>query len=242
MCPLWPANTHVSAFFVKSLRLAFRVCHNTRSMGRLRTKSNAFSSPPFGAGILMQRAFSTGLRKCSQARLSRDPCLSPDSRQNCSVPRSHADQGIGRLSPFPDGLLARQDEATSARASKLDKASHHELLPLEGYVGAVKPSEKARPSARKIERETGPRGKKALSLNTFLRAYRQTNFNLDPPHCAFPAHRPGAVVLVSVPITVPVAPSGPRASLGNAGISWVCLVGVAGFEPATPSSRTRAAP
>ena len=35
----------------------------------------------------MQRAFSTGLRKCSQARLSRDPCLSPDSRQKCSVPR-----------------------------------------------------------------------------------------------------------------------------------------------------------
>ena len=69
------------------------------------------------------------------------------------------------------------------RARELNKASRHELLPLEGYVGAVKPSEKARPSARKIERETGPRGKKGLEqLNTFLRAYRQTNFNLDPPH------------------------------------------------------------
>jgi len=32
------------------------------------------------------------------------------------MPRSRADQGIGRGAPFTGGLLARQDEATGARA------------------------------------------------------------------------------------------------------------------------------
>jgi hypothetical protein len=76
--------------------------------------------------------------------------------------------------------LPRQDKATGTRARELNKASRHELLPLEGYVGAVKPSEKARPSARKIERETGPRGKKALSSSTPFsgRTVKQTSTSI----------------------------------------------------------------
>jgi hypothetical protein len=64
------------------------------------------------------------------------------------------------------------------------KASRHELLPLEGDVGAVKPSESS--AGRKEHRAwhwTGPRGRKALSSSTpYLRAYHQTNFNVLETH------------------------------------------------------------
>jgi hypothetical protein len=87
---------------------------------------------------------------------------------------------------MPGGVLTHQDEATGARACELNKASCRELLPLEGDVGAVKPSESS--AGRKENRAwywTGPRDKKALSSSTpYLRAYHQTNFNLDPLHCA----------------------------------------------------------
>ena len=99
-------------------------------------------------------------------------------------------------------------KSTGTRACELNKASRHELLPLEGDVGAVKPSESS--AGRKEHRAwhwTGPRGRKALSSSTHFSGRTVKQTHLDPPHCAFPAHRPDAVVLVSVPITVPVAPA-----------------------------------
>jgi hypothetical protein len=55
------------------------------------------------------------------------PYPTPHAPPTTPMPRSRADQGIGRGAPFTGGLLARQDEATGACAREPHEADRLEL-------------------------------------------------------------------------------------------------------------------
>jgi hypothetical protein len=111
--------------------------------------------------------------------------------QSDALCRLHrADQGIRCGPPIPAASCQVRTKSRERVACKLNKASRHELLPLEG-------------------------GKKALSSSTPFseRTIKQTSTSvlriaLETQHIDLP----DAAVLVSVPITVPVEPA-PHAHL-----------------------------